>query len=113
MKTIRLRADALDTTVELNDSATAEKFFMAVPMEGRAARWGGSLRCALPLECFPENPTADVEPGTAAYWPAERAFCVFFSTPPAEPVNVIGTVRCTAEELADVPHAAVVRLTRS
>jgi len=71
----------------------------ALPVEGRAARWGDELYFDVPVD-VPAEPTARaaVEPGTVAYWPQGPALCLLWGPTPASadsepraasPVNVV------------------------
>jgi len=71
----------------------------ALPLDGRAARWGDELYFDVPVDVALEpNARADVEPGTIAYWPQGPALCLFWGPTPAStgttpraasPVNVV------------------------
>ena len=71
----------------------------ALPMDGRAARWGDELYFDVPVDVDLEpNARAEVEPGTIAYWPQGPALCLFWGPTPAStgsepraasPVNVV------------------------
>jgi len=71
----------------------------ALPVEGRAARWGDELYFDVPVTVDLEpNARAEVEPGTIAYWPQGPAVCLFWGATPAStgpepraasPVNVV------------------------
>jgi hypothetical protein len=71
----------------------------ALPVEGRAARWGDELYFDVPVDVDLEpNARAEVEPGTIAYWPQGPALCLFWGPTPAStgsepraasPVNVV------------------------
>jgi len=71
----------------------------ALPVEGRAVRWGDELYFDVPVTADLEpNARAEVEPGTIAYWPQGPAVCLFWGPTPAStdtepraasPVNVV------------------------
>lgn len=80
-------------------SETRRALADALPVEGRAARWGDELYFDVPVDVDLEpNARAEVEPGTIAYWPQGPALCLFWGPTPAStgsepraasPVNVV------------------------
>jgi hypothetical protein len=84
----------------------------ALPVEGRAARWGDELYFDVPVTVDLEpNARADVDPGTIAYWPQGPALCLFWGPTPAStdaqpraasPVNVVARLDHTTP-LSDLP----------
>lgn len=98
---IVIEAGGVTVSAELNDSATAEKIWEALPVQGRANTWGDEIYFDIPLKLPPESPREVVQPGDLGYWPPGEAFCIFFGpTPasrgneirPASQVNVFGRV---------------------
>lgn len=98
---IRIRAGEVTAVATLNDSATADAIWKALPIEARASTWGDEVYFAIPVEQPEENGQEVVQLGDVAYWPPGRAFCIFFGpTPmsrgneirPASAVNVVGRV---------------------
>lgn len=119
----RVLITAGDVTVEavLNDSATAQAVWEALPITGTVNTWGDEIYFYVPLTLPPENPQELVEMGAAAYWPDGPALCLFFGpTPasrgdeirPASAVNVWGQVQGDARVLKRVPAGAAIKLTR-
>jgi hypothetical protein len=80
-------------------SETRRALAAALPVEGRAARWGDELYFDVPVDVDLEpDARAEVEPGTVAYWPRGPALCLFWGATPASagsepraasPVNVV------------------------
>ncbi|MCS7224516.1 MAG: cyclophilin-like fold protein [Armatimonadetes bacterium] len=99
---IRVRAGDVEVLAELNESETAQAIYKALPITGKANRWGDEIYFSIPVTAQPENQAEVVEKGDLGYWVPGRAFCIFFGpTPssrspeeirPASPVNVIGRV---------------------
>ena len=119
-RTIRITADAIALTAELNDSETAEAVFDALPFEAAGHRWGEEIYFSIPVSAE-ESPDAraELEVGELAYWPPGSAFCIFFGPTPAshgdEPraasaVNPLGRILGDATLLSDVPNGATVRI---
>lgn len=79
--------------------ATRRMLADALPVEGRATRWGDELYFDVPVEADAEQSArAAVEPGAVAYWPRGPALCLFWGPTPmsvdaepraASPVNVV------------------------
>jgi hypothetical protein len=105
---------------ELTDTSTARAIAAALPIEGRASRWGGEIYFSIPVEAGLEADARDVVgPGELGFWPPGRAFCIFFGPTPASagkepraasPVNVVGRIEGDLASLWDVPDGAVVSI---
>ncbi|KPJ54045.1 hypothetical protein AMJ39_01920 [candidate division TA06 bacterium DG_24] len=102
MTEITITAGAVTLPAQLNDTPTAGRIRGALPIEGSATTWGDEIYFEIPVAAE-EEPEArvDVEVGELAYWPAGRAFCIFFGPTPSStderpraysPVNVVGKV---------------------
>jgi len=101
-KRIRITAGIVSAEAVLNDSATAEKIWNALPIEAEGDTWGDEIYFSIPVK---DSLAADakevVQLGDLGYWPPGTAFCIFFGrTPvsrgdeirPASAVNVIGKI---------------------
>jgi hypothetical protein len=86
---------------QLNDSPTAQALAEALPITGKAHRWGDEIYFPVPQVVAELDDTAQVvvEVGDLGYWPTGRALCIFFGlTPaslpgeirPASAVNLVG-----------------------
>ena len=98
---IRIRAGDATATATLNDSATADAIWKALPIEARASTWGDEIYFGIPIHLPEDNGQEVVQLGDIAYWPPGNAFCIFFGpTPmsrgteirPASAVNVVGHI---------------------
>ncbi|NLG79841.1 MAG: hypothetical protein GX492_08495 [Firmicutes bacterium] len=118
----RISITAGDVKVEavLNDTPTADAIWAALPITGRANRWGDEIYFEIPVRLASENAKDVVEAGDLGYWPPGQAFCIFFGpTPvsrgneirPASPVNVFGRVEGEAKVLRSVRDGAEVVVT--
>jgi len=102
MKTITIQAGDLSLNAELNDQPTAVKVWEALPIEGKANRWGDEIYFEIPVIASQEPDAREqVEVGELGYWPVGRAFCIFFGPTPVSrgdqpraysPVNLLGRV---------------------
>jgi hypothetical protein len=108
---------------ELNDSATAQLIWEALPITGRASTWGDEIYFDIPVRAGQApDARADVEVGELGYWPAGSAFCIFFGPTPvssgdqpraASPVNVVGRVLGDATAFRKVGAGATVTLSKA
>ncbi|TKR24954.1 hypothetical protein DM868_13065 [Natronomonas salsuginis] len=57
----------------------------ALPIEGRASRWGAELYVRIDVDAPAESTRSEVEPGALAYWPQGNAICLFWEPTPASP----------------------------
>jgi hypothetical protein len=100
---ILIKAGGVTAEGVLNDTATAQAVWEALPLTGKANTWGDEIYFAIPVkEELEQTATEVMEKGDLAYWPPGRAFCIFFGpTPasteteirPASAVNLIGRVQ--------------------
>ncbi len=112
MKTIKIRAENIAMLAELNDSATAQKIWEALPIKGNANRWGDEIYFEIPVKTGSEpGAREEVEVGELGYWPVGHAFCIFFGPTPVSrgdqpraysPVNILGQVSGEANDFRDV-----------
>lgn len=98
---IRIKTGSVEVTAELNETRTAEAMWQALPITGKANRWGQEIYFSIPVSLEEENAREVVSAGDLGYWPPGSAFCIFFGpTPlskgqeirPASPVNVFGKI---------------------
>lgn len=99
MPRIKITAGDVVAFTELNEMATAEAIWLALPLEAQANTWGDEIYFSIPVYLEEENAQEIVEKGDLGYWPVGHAFCIFFGrTPvsrgdeirPASPVNIFG-----------------------
>jgi hypothetical protein len=103
----------VEMRAELNDSATADLLWRALPMESSAQTWGAEVYFSVPVDTGPEDPQATVSAGAVGYWPPGKAVCFFFGQQPVSPVNLIGVLEGDPNELEAVRDGQVVRLERN
>ncbi|MEW6105303.1 MAG: cyclophilin-like fold protein [Bacillota bacterium] len=117
---ISISAGNIKVEAVLNATATADAIWAALPITGRANRWGSEIYFEIPVRLASENAKDVVEAGDLGYWPPGRAFCIFFGPTPvsrgneiraASPVNVFGRVEGEAKVLRSVRDGAEVVVT--
>lgn len=98
---ISIRVGGIEIGGVLNESRTADAIWAALPITGRANRWGDEIYFAIPVRTSGENGREVVDSGDLGYWPPGHAFCIFFGLTPASrgdeiraasSVNVFGKV---------------------
>jgi len=91
----------VEATLSNENPQTADRIWEALPIEGRASRWGDEIYFSIPVSVEEEHSRAEVEVGAIAYWPPGSALCIFFGRTPASrddkpraasPVNVFAKV---------------------
>ncbi len=121
MRKIRITAGDVTAEATLDDSATADAIWDALPLEARASTWGEEIYFGIPVYVDEEDGQEVVELGDLGYWPPGHAFCIFFGrTPmsrgneirPASAVNVFGRVEGDPKAFTSVPSGANVKLER-
>ena len=116
-----LTESGVEVEVELTgeNPLTVEALWKALPLTGKARRWGKEIYFEVPVEVGEENARREVEVGEVAYWPEGRCLCLFFGPTPASrgdrpvaysPVNVVGRVRGDPSRLEEVRAGERVRV---
>jgi uncharacterized protein len=122
MKTINIRAGNLEMRAELGEGPTAKLIWDALPIEGRANRWGDEIYFSIPVRTGSEpGAREDVEVGELGYWPPGSAFCIFFGPTPASsgsqpraasPVNILGRLTGNAIDFRKIRDGEIINLER-
>lgn len=120
MARIRITAGKVSLEAELNDSATAKSLAKALPITGRANRWGDEIYFSIPVDADEESGArADVAVGEIAFWPPGSAFCIFWGPTPASsgsepraasPVNSLGKIDGDATQFGAVSSGTTVTI---
>ena len=121
VKSIKITAGDVSATAALNDTATAQAIWDALPITARANTWGDEIYFSIPVRLETEKGQETVELGDLGYWSPGTAFCIFFGpTPmsrgdeirPASPVTVFGHLEGDATLFRAVPSGAQVSIER-
>ena len=116
---IIITAAALTFYAELNDSATSDAIWDALPISCPGNTWGDEIYFHIPVEAEGENLNEVVNIGDLAFWPPGNAFCIFFGPTPASRgdeiraasgVEVVGSINGDLTELRQVPSGATVTI---
>jgi len=122
MNRIKIKAGNVTAEAELNDSATADAIWQALPINGTAHIWGDEIYFTIPLALDIENGKEIVLSGDLGYWPTGKAFCIFFGpTPisgpdeirPASEVNVFGKVTGNPKVFTQVQEGESITIERT
>lgn len=123
MTRIKITSGELTLTAELNGTPTARKIADALPMGGRATRWGDEIYFPIGIDAdVASDAREEVEVGTLAFWPPGNAFCIFWGPTPASkgdepraasPVNVVGKITGDVKALASLSDGAKIRLSKA
>ena len=118
---IRIKAGSIKAIAELNETRTAEAVWQALPIKGKANRWGEEIYFSIPVSLEEEDAREVVSAGDLGYWPPGTAFCLFWGpTPmsrgqeirPASPVNVFGKIIGDATVLSQVASETEITIDR-
>lgn len=120
-RAIQISAGGVSVTATLNESATADAVWGALPFTGRVQTWGDEIYFSIPVTAEEaDDAQATVDKGAIAYWPPGSALCLFWGpTPmsrgeeirPASPVNVFGRIDGDASVLAEMQSGAEIQVT--
>ena len=118
---VRISAGSVTCTASLSPNRTARAIWNALPIEGRANRWGDEIYFEIPVDLAEDDGREEVELGDLAYWPPDNALCIFWGATPAsrglEPraasaVNVFGRIDRGATDFGQVKSGTAVRVER-
>lgn len=117
---IRIDADTVTVTAELDDTMTAQSIEAALPFEARANRWGDEIYFEIPVTiALADDAVETVAVGTLAYWPTGKALCIFFGRTPVSttdqpraysPVNPFGRIIEDATILTKVKDGTLIKV---
>ena len=119
MRKLLITVGQVSAAAILNDSATADAIWDALPIEAKASTWGEEIYFGIPVFLEEDDAQEVVDLGEVGYWPPGHAFCIFFGrTPmsigneirPASPVNVFGKIEGDATVFSSVPSGAAISL---
>ncbi len=84
MRQIKITAGPAAAVAGLDDNATADAIWEALPIEGQANTWGDEIYFDIPLFLAASADARQaVAVGELGYWPPGHAFCIFFGRTPA------------------------------
>ena len=122
MGRIKISAGGITATATLHDNATAEAIWAALPLTARGNRWGDEIYFEIPVQLAQAGDARDVlQAGELAYWPAGRAFCIFWGPTPASrsgeiraysPVNVFGQLEGDSQAFDPVAGGTEIKIER-
>jgi hypothetical protein len=80
---ILIQTGSISLTATLSQNKTASAILQALPIEGRAKRWGDEIYFSIPVQLDEAEDARQVmEVGELGYWPVGTAFCIFFGRTP-------------------------------
>ena len=122
-KKIRIVVTDIEVEAELNEAKTAQLIREALPIDGKANRWGEEIYFAIPVKTGLETGSREVvSAGELGYWPTGHAFCIFIGPTPASrgdeiraasAVNIIGKVLSDPKVLRKVKDGARIILEKA
>ena len=122
MRKITISAGGVSATATLNDSATADAIWAALPLAAPGNRWGDEIYFEIPVRLPQADDARQVlEAGELGYWPVGHAFCIFWGPTPASrgreiraysPVNVFGRLDGDPQAFDAVSSGEEIRIER-
>lgn len=123
MRKIKISAGSVNATATLADNTTADAIWAALPLSGRANRWGDEIYFGIPVTLSQAaDAREEMEAGELGYWPPGNAFCLFWGPTPASqgdepraasPVNPFGRLEGDPAVFDSVPAGARIQLERA
>ena len=122
MRKIQITAGDVSATGVLEDNATADAIWDALPISANANTWGDEIYFGIPVHVEEADDANDVvDMGSLAYWPPGNAFCIFFGRTPASQgdeiraasaVNPLGKIEGDATVFKKVSGGTTVTIER-
>ena len=123
MRKIKITAGDVTAIGVMNDNATADAIWEALPISARGNTWGEEIYFGIPVHVDEAEDANDVvEMGALAYWPPGNAFCIFFGKTPASKgdecraasaVNAVGKIEGDPEVFKEVPGGSKVTIEKN
>lgn len=117
---IILKIGEIRLSAELNESPSAEKLKLLLPLEFSMSRWGDEYYGECGIDVDLSQDARDVmEAGELAVWPIGKALCIFFGPTPVSkgsepravsPVNPVGKLIGNIEVLKKLGSSIYVRI---
>ncbi len=112
-----------EVVAELTDEnpKTAQRFFDALPIQGKANLWGDEIYFSIPVHVEKENSRTVVKEGEIAVWVENPSLCIFFGKTPVSTdteiraysdVNVIGRSKGKCDIFRKVKMGELMRIDR-
>ena len=73
VRRIRITAGPVSADATLDDSATADAVWAALPLAVAGQTWGDEIYFGIPVKVAAESPRETVDMGDLAYWPPGSA----------------------------------------
>jgi hypothetical protein len=122
MRRIAISAENVTAEATLDDSATADGVWEALPLTAEGHRWGEEIYFEIPVRLAQSAEARDVlDAGELGYWPVGHAFCIFWGPTPASrgdeiraysPVNIFGRLEGDPWAFQGVRGGARIRVER-
>ena len=123
MRKIQITAGDVSAIAVLEDNATADAVWDALPISAEANTWGDEIYFGIPVHVEEAEDAGDVvEMGALAYWPPGNAFCIFFGRTPvsrgdeiraASAVNRLGSIEGDPSVFKQVAGGATVTIEKN
>jgi hypothetical protein len=123
MRKIKISSGGVSAIGVLEDNATADAIWEALPISARGNTWGDEIYFGIPVHAEEADDANDVvEMGALAYWPPGNAFCVFFGRTPASrgdeiraasAVNRVGKIDGDPTVFKQVPGGATILIDKA
>ena len=122
MRKIQITAGDVSATGVLEENATTDAIWDALPISANANTWGDEIYFGIPVHVEEADDANDVvDIGSLAYWPPGNAFCIFFGRTPASQgdeiraasaVNPLGKIEGDATVFKKVSGGTTVTIER-
>ena len=120
VRKIRISSGGATAVATLDENATADAIWEALPISARGNRWGEEIYFEIPVQLPQAEDARDVlDAGELGYWPVGHAFCIFWGPTPASraseiraysPVNVFGKLEGDPRAFDNVPGGTAIEV---
>ena len=105
---------AIGELIRFHSPVTVDAILKALPLESMARVWGEEVYFPISVKAGAEKSKNNIEPGTLAYWPEGKSFCIFYGkTQPYSRVNVVGKIIKNLNLFQSVKDGNIIKLESS
>ncbi|MFT5088754.1 MAG: hypothetical protein ACI906_004000 [Candidatus Latescibacterota bacterium] len=120
---VKIIWDGGQLTAQLNDTATAQQVWQALPCQSSASTWGEEVYFEMPVHVELEDDARQVvEAGTVCFWTGGNSLALPYGPTPAShgdecrlvtEVNILGQIEGNPRELASVRDGMRIRVEKA
>jgi hypothetical protein len=120
MARIQIQFDQRILNAEVYNTFTGNAIIEVLPIQSIVNRWGEEIYFPIPIRLdLEKDARTEAQIGELGYWPAGKAFCIFFGATPVSinkepravsPVNIFGRIEGDLDVLKEIKQSENVKV---